>query len=385
MKKFNILYYSNAFVSSHGGRLHSEAFLQEAKKNERIGTVVPYPKPSKAENAQSSKDSFFRRNLKKNGILQIIFFYRRNRNSYRDIVKELNRSKERIDVLHIRVDSNFLIIPKIKKEFPNLIITTEINASPFDENFSNIAFINYFRKVEKKMFEKADANFFVSGFLKNKIIKVPKETRDFVVHNGVDLEIFQPKQFTETNIEVVFGYVGTIDYHKNLKQLIDAFVNISHNYKEKVSLLIIGDGPMMNELRSYIKLKGVGAQIKLAGWVTHTEIVNYLHKMDVAIHHSANPYMSPLKIFEYMAVGLPVIGPDIPAVREIFENEKEILMVENREEDLISKMKYVLNNNGEAAKLALAGCEKVRNYYGWEHNAKRILMVMQDKLQEIKN
>ena len=383
MEKLKILYYSNALIAQHGGRLHSEAFVKEAAKNELVQKIETYPNLIVPKSLSIGNNKVFRQKIKKNSFLQMFFFYRRNRNSSKAILNKLREYGGLIDILHIRLDSNFLIIPKIKREFPKLIITTEVNASPFDENFSNIAFRKYYSKIERKMLKKADANFFVSEFLKNRVMKQPMKNRDFVVHNGVDLDLFQPKSNMLSKGELIFGYVGTIDYHKNLKTLIDAFLSIIKGPNINVRLLIVGDGPMMNDLVKYIKEKELGKYIELVGWVPHKKISHYLNQMDVAIHHSANPYMSPLKIFEYMAVGLPVIGPDIPAIREIFQNGQEILMVKNTKDDLVMKMKYVINNRTEMEKIAKSGYQKVRNNYGWEHNAHRILTVMQDKKTQL--
>lgn len=383
MKDLKILYYSNAFISNHGGRLHSEAFLKEAGRNEKVSVIKPYPTPKKIKNSWDSNSSFIRKYLKKNSLLQILFFYRRNSKSYKDICEVLNFSKEKFNVLHIRLDSNFLIIAKLKKQFPHLIISTEVNASPFDENFKNIAFIGYFKNLEKRALKNADANFFVSGFLMKKIMDSSVDKRDHVVHNGVDLEIFQPKEKSLiAKQKLVFGYVGTIDYHKNLTKLIDAFELVSRESDENISLLIIGDGPMFEDLVDYIKMKDLENNIILKGWVKHKDIVEHLYSMDIAIHHSANPYMSPLKLFEYMAVGLPVIGPDIPAVKEIFKDGEDIILVDDDTTSLSVKMKYLIKNETVREKIAKAGKQKIRSGYGWDSNAGIILNVLQEKINE---
>ena len=51
-----------------------------------------------------------------------------------------------LDVLLMQMDSNFLQIKKLKKEFPELLIATQINGSPFDEPFKNIFLKKYFKK-----------------------------------------------------------------------------------------------------------------------------------------------------------------------------------------------------------------------------------------------
>lgn len=382
-----ILYYSNAFIAHHGGKLHSEAFLREASLHSAVSKMIPYPAPNnktaKSNLRENSGNDGFKRKLKNSSILQSFFFYRRNYNSYKEIVKVLSSISETIDVLHIRVDSNFLIIPKLKKKFPNLVITTEVNASPFDENFKNIAYRNYFKNTEKACLKRADANFFVSEYLKDKIMVKPDNSRDYVVHNGVALESFPTKEKDrKRSSKTIFGYVGTIDYHKNLRNLIDAFRNVHEKYPDNVQLNILGDGPMFNDLKKYITSLSLDRAVHLMGWVKHDNVAENLHKMDIAIHHSANPYMSPLKIFEYMAVGIAVIGPDIPSVREIFEDEKDLLLVHKTEKDLTEKMLFFMENKEERDRIARTANKKVRENFGWNSNAANIINIMKRKIDE---
>lgn len=382
MRDLKLLYYSNAFISNHGGKLHSEAFLMEARKSKRIKHIEVYPRPGKPkENPSRIKKESLREKLKKNGFLQIFFFFRRNYTSFQEI--KLVVKKYKPDALHIRVDSNFLIISQLKNLFPELLITTEVNASPFDENFKNIAFLDFFRKLEAKALRNAHANFFVSDFLRKSILPDYIESRDYVVQNGVNLEMFIPPPVSKgLSSKLTFGYIGTLDFHKNLKNLIDAFYIVKNKFSKEINLIIVGDGPMFSELKEYIESKGLTNSVLLTGWVKHNEIPGYLYKMDVAIHHSANPYMSPLKIFEYMAAGLPVIGPDIPAVKEIFKNGEDIILVTKDTDDLADKMLYLLQNEKKRSHIAEAGKDKILAQYGWDTNVDSILTVIQNKINE---
>ncbi len=103
MKKLKILYYSNALIAKHGGRLHSEAFVKEASRSELVQKIYTYPSPEKNELTQEIGTQGFRESLKRNSLLQVLFFYRRNKKSINEILKVLKRQKDEIDVLHIRL------------------------------------------------------------------------------------------------------------------------------------------------------------------------------------------------------------------------------------------------------------------------------------------
>src|SRR5690606_8335163 len=115
-------------------------------------------------------------------------------------------------------------------------------------------------------------------------------------------------------------------------------------------------------IKNYINLNDLNKEIILTGWIPHHQIPEYFQNVDVAIHHVAQPYMSPLKIFEYMAMGKPVIGPDTPGVREIF-TELEILMVKPFVEDIFKKMEFLFNNKEKRIELTHYGKKLVERKY----------------------
>lgn len=377
-KKIKLLYYSNALIANHGGRKHSEAFLLEAAKNPMVEKVISYPKPKSGVNSFSGKKNYLKGLLKKSALFQILSFYLINYKSYKEIIPVIEAND--INTLHIRVTANFLIIEKLKKIFPDLIITTEVNASPFDEIFQKIIFKKKFEALERRSLEKADANFFVSDFLRKRIMGDINEKRDYVVQNGVNLELFPSQKEKKEEGIFTFGYVGTIDFHKELKVLIDAYEKVRYESNKETNLMIIGDGPMMQNLTSYIEQKGLTKNVELTGWVEHSEIIKYLRKMDVAIHHSANQYMSPLKIFEYLAVGLPVIGPNIPALREILVDKEEIFLVNLDADEIYKKMVYLMEHEEERERISRKGQAKVRANFSWKKNVDSILSLMHSKI-----
>lgn len=380
MDRLRILYYSYAFVARHGGRLHSEAFLKESRLHPVVEEIMPFPKPEREFGITEREDGFLN-NLKNNGFLKPFFFMRRNYLSLKRIIPVIEEFKP--NILHIRVDSNFLIIEKLKQKFPHMVITTEVNASPFDENLENIAFKSRFEKIERRCLQISHANFFISNVLRMSIMKTPNFSRDYVVHNGVDSRFFTEKDnfLIKNKAKITFGYIGTIDYNKNLIKLIEAFEKVSYRYEKQVYLLIIGDGPHFEKLKEYIFNKKLEGKVECTGWVEHNYIPEYLKKIDIAIHHSAKPYMSPLKLFEYLAAGKAVIAPDIPSIKEVF-GDTELIFVKKDLSDLAEKMLFLLKNEELRLELSSKAKEKVFNNFQWKNNAEKILEVMQQKVQE---
>ncbi len=71
-------------------------------------------------------------------------------------------------------------------------------------------------------------------------------------------------------------------------------------------------------------------------------------------------------------MGLPVIGPDVPVVREVFEHGKHLLLAEQVGNDFIDLIREIMDENGKAVIIAENGQHLVRSQYTWQHNAQRL-------------
>jgi glycosyltransferase involved in cell wall biosynthesis len=380
-----VLYYSTAYFSSHGGSSHSRAFVKEAQQHSLVSEVIVFP-PQQPAIAQAANSSLVRKILRGFPLLQIFFFYRRN-TFYIDRLCEVIE-KHHPDVILLRLDSNFLQLKYLRRKFPSLIIATEVNASPFDESFSNIAFKRIFRRKEQKYLAFADCNFFVSARLREKIAgNTLSEGRDFVVHNGVDGNIFKPslnKEALKRKLGIaegkfVFGYIGTLDIHKRMDVLLLAFHEFIRQQPRAV-LVIGGDGPALPALKKKAAQLGLTQNIRFTSWIEHRLIPDYLNAFDVAIHHYSSDYMSPLKIFEYLASGLPVIAPDVSSVREILSDHEQVLLTSGTGDDLAVKMKMLFEDQSLRNSIAEKGRDHILKRFSWTANADFIITRIHSKL-----
>ncbi|HEY0773337.1 MAG TPA: glycosyltransferase, partial [Nocardioidaceae bacterium] len=84
-------------------------------------------------------------------------------------------------------------------------------------------------------------------------------------------------------------------------------------------LLIVGDGPERAALEELARSLGVGDAVELAGAVDPADVPSLLHRMHVAV--APYPaiqdfYFSPLKVYEYLAAGLPIIASRVGSIPE---------------------------------------------------------------------
>jgi glycosyltransferase involved in cell wall biosynthesis len=114
------------------------------------------------------------------------------------------------------------------------------------------------------------------------------------------------------------GFVGTLKPWHGLDVLAEAF-QVFHASHPMSRLLIVGDGPERTRLEKQLH----GAMVTFAGAVAPDRIPAFLASMDVAVapYPKLEPfYFSPLKLYEYMAAGLPVVASCIGQIEKVIDH-----------------------------------------------------------------
>jgi len=90
-------------------------------------------------------------------------------------------------------------------------------------------------------------------------------------------------------------------------------------------------------------------------------------------NHAISPYTSPIKLFEYMAGGIPIVASDLPVLQEIItDRENAVLFKEGDVQDMVAKIDWVLENRYCAEQITARALRDVEQYT-WSNRAKRIL------------
>ncbi len=88
-------------------------------------------------------------------------------------------------------------------------------------------------------------------------------------------------------------------------------------------------------------------------------------------------WMSPLKLFEYMASGRPIIASDLPAIREILTDKKNALLVDpEHAEDWKRAVRLLLSNPQLTESMAQQARKEAEEKYSWEKRAESILGII---------
>jgi glycosyltransferase involved in cell wall biosynthesis len=186
--------------------------------------------------------------------------------------------------------------------------------------------------------------------------ELPEEKPSVAIHDAVDLARFAPP--TEAGVPRLV-YVGQLHDWKGVDVLLRALAQLPH-----VPALVVGgrrgDDPRRDALQALAGELGVAGRVTFTGFLPQREIPALLRRGDVGVlpTRAANGQdlaASPLKLFEYMASGLPVVASDLPSIRDVVvDGETGLLFHEGDAEALAAVARRALDAE-LASRLAPAG------------------------------
>ena len=184
-------------------------------------------------------------------------------------------------------------------------------------------------------------------------------------------------------------YVGTMQKERYLDVLIHAFSKVREN-RENVKLLMVGDGTDKSNLEELAGEIGIEDNVVFTGQVYSHEIPNFIATADVGV--SPVPPLafyklsSPIKMFEYMALGKPVVAnEEIPEQKEVLEESGGGILVKFEGESFANGIMELLKNPESAKEMSWKGHEwvvKNRSYETLAHRLEERYFEVLKKIQE---
>jgi len=221
--------------------------------------------------------------------------------------------------------------------------------------------------------------FLENKFLENKLL-VASDAVDLKVF-GINLEKENAKKILNLPLDKkILIYSGSFETMGEGKGVMNILQVIKSIVLEDQEVIFVAVGASKKDIKFYEKFAN---DLDLKNKVLFKERVNinqlaiYYQASDILLmpfpytQHYAY-YMSPLKMFEYMASQRPIIATDLPSIKEVLNENNSILIKPDNEEELVQAINKLLNNSELAHKLAQQAYQDVQEYT-WEKRAEKIL------------
>ena len=221
----------------------------------------------------------------------------------------------------------------------------------------------------------------ISDNLKKFFIKVGgNEKKIIVAPDGVDLRQFlisQKKEDCRTKLGLpqnkkIILYTGHLYSWKGADVLAKSAGLLSDEY------LILFVGGSEKDVERYREEYLKSNNIKFTGWKSYDLMPYYMKAADLLILPNSGKedisrlYTSPMKLFEYMASGNPIIASDLPSIREVLDENNAYLVKSDNPDELAKAIMFLMENKEVGNRLSKQASADVKNY-SWENRVNLIL------------
>lgn len=178
-----------------------------------------------------------------------------------------------------------------------------------------------------------------------------------------------------------FVYIGSISEDRNIYRMIEAAARVSGG---QARLRLAGGFASAETQRRAVEMPEWNS-VTFEGWVSREGVAGILSDGRaglVVLKPVAHEMLTlPIKLFEYMAAGMPVISSDFPLWREIVDSPQCGLLIDPTSTDeLVGAMQWMLDNPDEAQAMGERGRQAVVERYNWSLEALTLLELYRQRL-----
>jgi len=251
-------------------------------------------------------------------------------------------------------------------------------------------------RVEFLNMQAADVVVVVSEVLKNDLIKQGIDPEKILVNPmGVDPASYSPniegaeiRDKYHLQGKIVIGFIGSFGGYHGVEVLVQSFKELITEfpeYKDRIRLMLIGDGDVWRDIKKYIDENNLSQTVILTGSVAQEEGPSHLAACDILTspflpNSDGTPFFgSPIKLFEYMAMGKAIVSSNLGQISDIIEqDETGVLLKAGDVKSLKMSLKNLIDDPSLRSRLGNSARKEVLSKFTWEKHTSKIL----EKLQE---
>jgi glycosyltransferase involved in cell wall biosynthesis len=195
----------------------------------------------------------------------------------------------------------------------------------------------------------------------------------FVVRNCPDLTTLRRgpvRAEIKRGRPLLVVYVGFMGRQDGLDLLVESIEHlVKREKREDATFVLVGAGTMLPQLQAMVAEKGLESFVTFTGQVSHEEVSLYLSNADIGVAPDPKTPMNDnstmIKIFEYMAFGLPTVLFDLKEGRRS-AGPAALYAVPNDPVDFASQILKLLNGSELRARLGACGRQRIEEGLNWE-------------------
>jgi glycosyltransferase involved in cell wall biosynthesis len=202
-----------------------------------------------------------------------------------------------------------------------------------------------------------------------------------VVLNSVDESVLPADPVPPVRDPFRIVYHGTVTPHYGLGVVIDAFARLPPPLAD-ARLEILGGGDAVPELVARADRLGVGERVELTGVaLPQVEVLRRVQGASVGVipnlPSTLNRFALSTKLFEYVALGIPVVASDLPTIRAHFSDEELTFYRAGDAEGLAEALRRVGEDYDAALARSRAARERYRAEYAWPRQARSYVRLLE--------
>ena len=193
-----------------------------------------------------------------------------------------------------------------------------------------------------------------------------------VISNGVDTNLFRNYGNAKEELGLdgfIIGYVGVLREWVDLEPVFGALKDLD----AEIKMVVVGKEGGFNENVRLAKKCGVSDRVTFMGMVSYSQVPKYISAIDVCLIPFKKSRISesalPLKLFEYMACGKPVISTELPGIKNV---AGEKVMYATNEKEYKERIAELYKNEELRHEMGKSGREFVAENYDWEKIVERM-------------
>lgn len=295
------------------------------------------------------------------------------------------RRRDRVDVLQlIQPPDIYVPLARLHKRLGAAILVDQHDLMPellaTRQNSAVRPLAAVLHWLERRTQRVADATICTNDYQRARLIAAGgAPERVTVVRNGPVLGRVRsaaPDPSLKGDARYLCCWVGQMGRQDRLDLALHAVRHFIHELGRKdVRFAFLGAGECFGEVRALSSRLGLDRWVSFPGWVPESTVFSYLATADLGLDASLQEDVSPVKVFEYMAFGVPFVSFDLQETRTVGAGAG-IYVPPGDVRALAGELDALLHDAGRRAEMARTGRARIRDELAWDHQSRKYLEIV---------